>query len=73
MSSTDTPLNTLKMLQEKQKELQSPFIVLTGGQKTGIQYVFASTKYEYCHKKDFFSTFLQNYYFKNQIMEQKYF
>jgi len=37
MSSTDTPLNTLKMLQEKQKELQSPYIVLTGGQKTGIQ------------------------------------
>jgi len=37
MSSTDTPLNTLKMLQDKQKELQSPFIILTGGLKTGIQ------------------------------------
>ncbi|XP_054154398.1 U4/U6.U5 tri-snRNP-associated protein 1-like [Oppia nitens] len=34
MSSTDTPLNTLKMLTEKQKELQTPYLVLTGGQKT---------------------------------------
>lgn len=33
MSSIDTPLNTLKMLQERQKELQSPYVVLTG-QKT---------------------------------------
>ncbi|XP_075555996.1 U4/U6.U5 tri-snRNP-associated protein 1 [Dermacentor variabilis] len=33
MSSTDTPLNTLKLLQEKQKELQSPYILLSGGSK----------------------------------------
>lgn len=31
MSSTDTPLGTLNMLQAKQKETQSPFIVLSGG------------------------------------------
>lgn len=31
MSSTDTPLNTVKLLQDKQKELQKPYIVLTGG------------------------------------------
>lgn len=30
MSSSDTPLNTLTMLQQKQKETQSPFIVLSG-------------------------------------------
>ena len=30
MSSTDTPLNTLKKLQDKQKELQSPYVVLSG-------------------------------------------
>ncbi|CAG2115520.1 unnamed protein product [Medioppia subpectinata] len=40
MSSTDTPLNTLRMLTDKQKELQLPYVVLTGGQKTAIQYVF---------------------------------
>ena len=32
MSSTDTPLNTLKKLQDKQKELQSPYVVLSGKQ-----------------------------------------
>ena len=37
MSSTDTPLNTLKMLTDKQKEMQTPYIVLTGAQKTGFQ------------------------------------
>lgn len=31
MSSTDTPLGTLNMLQAKQKEMQSPYIVLSGG------------------------------------------
>ncbi|CAG2120401.1 unnamed protein product [Medioppia subpectinata] len=36
MSSTDTPLNTLRMLTDKQKELQLPYVVLTGGQKTAI-------------------------------------
>uniref|UniRef100_A0A131YC32 Putative catalytic step 2 spliceosome n=1 Tax=Ixodes ricinus TaxID=34613 RepID=A0A131YC32_IXORI len=33
MSSTDTPLSTLRLLQEKQKELQSPYILLSGGSK----------------------------------------
>lgn len=31
MSSVDTPLNTLKLLQEKQKQLQTPYIMLSGG------------------------------------------
>lgn len=31
MSSSDTPLNTLKLLQEKQKQLQTPYIMLSGG------------------------------------------
>lgn len=30
MSSTDTPLQTLTMLQQKQKETQSAFVVLSG-------------------------------------------
>lgn len=30
MTSTDTPLSTLSRLQEKQKQLQSPFVVLSG-------------------------------------------
>lgn len=34
MSSTDTPLGTLNMLQAKQKELQSPYIVLSGSKHT---------------------------------------
>lgn len=33
MSSTDTPLKTLARLQDKQKELNSPFVVLSGGNK----------------------------------------
>ncbi|KFM77610.1 U4/U6.U5 tri-snRNP-associated protein 1, partial [Stegodyphus mimosarum] len=37
MSSTDTPLNTVKLLQAKQKETQSPYIVLSGGNKTLTQ------------------------------------
>ncbi|XP_050299898.1 U4/U6.U5 tri-snRNP-associated protein 1 [Anthonomus grandis grandis] len=38
MSSTDTPLGTLNMLQAKQKETQSPFVVLSGSkqQQTAI-------------------------------------
>ncbi|XP_053693753.1 U4/U6.U5 tri-snRNP-associated protein 1 [Sabethes cyaneus] len=37
MSSTDTPLGTLNMLQQKQKETQSPFVVLSGSkQNTSI-------------------------------------
>ncbi|XP_074029658.1 U4/U6.U5 tri-snRNP-associated protein 1 [Leptinotarsa decemlineata] len=34
MSSTDTPLGTLNMLQAKQKESQSPFVVLSGNKQT---------------------------------------
>ena len=34
MSSTDTPLGTLNMLQQKQKETQSPYIVLSGSKQT---------------------------------------
>jgi len=33
MSSTDTPLGTLHMLQAKQKETQSPFVVLSGNKQ----------------------------------------
>lgn len=33
MSSTDTPLGTLNLLQEKQKQTQSPYILLSGGSK----------------------------------------
>ncbi|XP_052739540.1 U4/U6.U5 tri-snRNP-associated protein 1 isoform X2 [Bicyclus anynana] len=33
MSSTDTPLNTLHMLQQKQKETHSPFVVLSGAKR----------------------------------------
>ena len=33
MSSTDTPLNTLSMLQLKQKETQSPYVVLSGSKQ----------------------------------------
>ena len=31
MSSTDTPLNTVHLLQEKQKADKLPYIVLSGG------------------------------------------
>ncbi|XP_050500074.1 U4/U6.U5 tri-snRNP-associated protein 1 isoform X2 [Diabrotica virgifera virgifera] len=34
MSSTDTPLGTLNMLQAKQKETQSAFVVLSGNKQT---------------------------------------
>lgn len=33
MSSTDTPLGTLQMLQEKQRETHSPYIVLSGAKR----------------------------------------
>ncbi|CAH2107920.1 unnamed protein product [Euphydryas editha] len=33
MSSTDTPLGTLQMLQQKQRETQSPFVVLSGAKR----------------------------------------
>ncbi|XP_044754550.1 U4/U6.U5 tri-snRNP-associated protein 1 [Coccinella septempunctata] len=34
MSSTDTPLGTLNMLQAKQKESQSPYVVLSGNKQS---------------------------------------
>lgn len=34
MNSTDTPLGTLNMLQQKQRETQSPYVVLSGGKQT---------------------------------------
>ncbi|EFA10481.1 U4/U6.U5 tri-snRNP-associated protein 1 [Tribolium castaneum] len=34
MSSTDTPLGTLNMLQAKQKETQSPYVVLSGNKQS---------------------------------------
>ncbi|GAB6024338.1 hypothetical protein CHUAL_009507 [Chamberlinius hualienensis] len=34
MSSTDTPLGTLSLLQQKQKQTQSAFVVLSGGNKS---------------------------------------
>lgn len=36
MSSTDTPLGTLQMLQQKQKETQSAFVVLSGSKQTAL-------------------------------------
>jgi U4/U6.U5 tri-snRNP-associated protein 1 len=36
MSSSDTPLNTLTMLQNKQKESQSAYIVLSGSKANQI-------------------------------------
>jgi U4/U6.U5 tri-snRNP-associated protein 1 len=30
MSSIDTPLNTLKRLQDKQREMRSPYVILSG-------------------------------------------
>lgn len=41
MSSTDTPLGTLNLLQAKQKETQSPFIVLSGSKQMQA-YVFSN-------------------------------
>lgn len=36
MSSTDTPLSTVTLFREKQRSEKSPFIVLSGGQKTSM-------------------------------------
>ena len=44
MSSTDTPLNTVHLLQEKQKADKLPYIVLSGG-KGIAAYVSIYTKY----------------------------
>lgn len=48
MSSTDTPLGTLNMLQSKQKQTQSPYIVLSGTklshQNHGYEIIFFHQK-----------------------------
>ena len=44
MASTDTPLNTLKLLQEKQKSLKTPFLVLTGKDAEANKVLKASKK-----------------------------
>lgn len=44
MSSTDTPLGTLQMLQQKQKETQSAFVVLSGSKQTNIPASISKTK-----------------------------
>ncbi|EEC09477.1 hypoxia-associated factor, putative, partial [Ixodes scapularis] len=51
MSSTDTPLSTLRLLQEKQKELQSPYILLSGGSKALNQLSLSRTSH--CHEPPF--------------------
>lgn len=44
MSSTDTPLGTLALLQEKQRQTQSPYIVLSGGSKAINASAISKTK-----------------------------
>ncbi|KAK9507412.1 hypothetical protein O3M35_007271 [Rhynocoris fuscipes] len=44
MSSTDTPLGTLQMLQQKQKETQSAFVVLSGSKQTTVPPSISKTK-----------------------------
>lgn len=44
MSSTDTPLGTLNMLQAKQKEIQSPYIVLSGSKHTHSSTAISKTR-----------------------------
>lgn len=44
MSSTDTPLGTLNMLQQKQKETQSPFVVLSGNKQLQAASAISKTK-----------------------------
>lgn len=43
MSSTDTPLGTLSMLQQKQKETHSAYVVLSGN-KAGTSTSFIKEK-----------------------------
>jgi len=47
MSSTDTPLNTVHLLQEKQRADKQPYIVLSGG-KGIAAYVYTSSMYSSC-------------------------
>ncbi|RZF44531.1 hypothetical protein LSTR_LSTR002304 [Laodelphax striatellus] len=44
MSSTDTPLGTLNMLQQKQKETQSAFVVLSGSKHNQTPATISKTK-----------------------------
>lgn len=44
MSSTDTPLGTLNMLQQKQKETQSPYVVLSGNKQLQAASAISKTK-----------------------------
>lgn len=46
MSSTDTPLGTLTMLQQKQKETKTPFVVLSGGKQTAAVTGATISKYK---------------------------
>ncbi|XP_017476070.1 PREDICTED: U4/U6.U5 tri-snRNP-associated protein 1 [Rhagoletis zephyria] len=46
MSSTDTPLGTLTMLQQKQKETKAPFVVLSGGKQTTAVSTATISKYK---------------------------
>ncbi|XP_053957821.1 U4/U6.U5 tri-snRNP-associated protein 1 [Anastrepha ludens] len=46
MSSTDTPLGTLTMLQQKQKETKTPFVVLSGGKQTAAVSGATISKYK---------------------------
>lgn len=43
MSSTDTPLGTLTMLQQKQKETKTPYVVLSGGKQATQSNVAGAT------------------------------
>jgi len=42
MSTTDTPLNTVALLKEKQKQEKTPYILLTGNK--GFTYVQCSSQ-----------------------------
>lgn len=54
MSSTDTPLGTLNMLQSKQKQTQSPYIVLSGTKSThqnhGYTFVYFLSRHKYSER-----------------------
>lgn len=46
MSSTDTPLGTLTMLQQKQKETKTPYVVLSGGKQSAAVSNTTISKYK---------------------------
>lgn len=39
MSSVDTPLNTVALMQEKQKKLQQPYVVLSARKKDQLDHL----------------------------------